>query len=237
MREPRTDTVAWETMMITYQYHRVRRRTLGVSVHPDLSVVVRVPVWTTREQIRQFVYEKAAWINKVRTRFERLPRQAPREYINDEIHQYLGQDYLLKVEQGERESVNYSGECLLVTLTGEPQSERVKRLLMAWYKDRAEIVFHERLELWLQKTAGIGTPEPRITIRKMTSRWGSCSAHNRITLNLLLMTVPMECIDYVVLHELCHFKVRRHGPRFWGLMERLMPDYKERRKTLNTYIL
>jgi predicted metal-dependent hydrolase len=76
-------------------------------------------------------------------------------------------------------------------------------------------------------------PFPELIIRKMSSRWGSFSAAGRITLNLELIKAPKECIDYVILHELCHFKVKHHGPNFWKLMERLLPDYDERRTKLN----
>jgi predicted metal-dependent hydrolase len=69
----------------------------------------------------------------------------------------------------------------------------------------------------------------------MGRRWGSLSSTGRITLNLLLIAAPKECIDYVILHELCHFKVKHHGPRFWKLMERWVPDFEERRRKLNAF--
>ena len=83
---------------------------------------------------------------------------------------------------------------------------------------------------------GEGIPLPKFRIRQMKSRWGSCSPTGWITLNLLLIKTPQECIDYVIVHELCHLKVRGHGPRFWSLVEKFMADYKERRKELKKYL-
>ena len=236
MTEVQTDTVTWGAVQIIYQYHRARRRTLSISVYPDLSVAVRVPLRTSLETIRQFVLKKAAWISKAWRNFELyLPKQPPRRYVGGETHRYLGRQYRLKLERGVEDSVKCLRGYLWVTTGDEPTPDRAKALLYAWYRAHARIVFEERLLNCHKKVAKEGIPLPGLSIRQMVSRWGSFSGSGRITLNLLLIAAPKECIDYVILHELCHFKVKRHGARFWRLMGRLMPDYEERRKKLNTY--
>jgi predicted metal-dependent hydrolase len=238
MTEVQIDSVTWGAVEITYRYHRVRRRTLSISVYPDLSVTVRVPLKTGLETMRRFVLKKAAWISKAWRNFEvYLPKQPPRRYISGETHRYLGRQYRLRVEQGTEDAVKCTRGYLWATTKGEPTPKRAKVLLYAWYRVHARIVFEERLTDCHKKIAKEGIPFPGLSIRQMVSRWGSFSASGRITLNLLLIMVPKECIDYVILHELCHFKVRRHGPRFWKLMERLMPDYEERRRKLNAFAL
>ncbi len=85
----------------------------------------------------------------------------------------------------------------------------------------------------LARREGIATPTLRI--QKLVKRWGSCSDSGRIMLNLELIKAPKDCIDYVIIHELCHLKEKHHGPRFWRLLEKLMPGYEGRRKRLNLF--
>jgi hypothetical protein len=236
MTEIRTDDITWGTVKIIYQYHKARRRTLSISVRPDLSVLVRVPLRTSLKAMREFVLRKAAWINRAWRNFELyLPKQPPRRYISGETHRYLGRQYRLKVERGVRDSVKCLRGYLCVTMTDEPLPDGVKSLLEKWYHDRAKSIFHERVIACLAKVARHNITMPTIAIRRMTTRWGSFSSSGRITLNLLLIKSPKDCIDYVILHELCHFKIRRHGPRFWTFLESVMPDYEERRRQLNKY--
>ena len=122
-----------------------------------------------------------------------------------------------------------------VTTKGEPSMEKIKTLLEGWYRAHASTMFRERLLVCHQKMRKENIPFPMLVIRRMAKRWGSLSSTSRITLNPLLITATKECIDYVILHELCHFKIKHHGSRFWRLMEHLMPDYEERRKKLNLY--
>jgi predicted metal-dependent hydrolase len=230
------DAITWGTVEIPYRYGFSRRKTLGISVHPDRSVTVKAPNGTSQETIRKFVHRRAGWINRAWRDFEQyLPRQPERRYVSGETHRYLGRQYRLKLEQGEADSVKFLRGYLWVTTRDEPSPERVKSLLEGWYRAHAKAVFGERLHVCHQRAAREGIQLPVLQIRKMVSRWGSYSAAGRITLNLALIKAPKECIDYVILHELCHFRVKHHGPRFWRLMERLLPDFEELRKKLNQY--
>ncbi|MCK5539495.1 MAG: DUF45 domain-containing protein [Deltaproteobacteria bacterium] len=111
----------------------------------------------------------------------------------------------------------------------------IEKLLSDWYRQHAQRIFRERLEICLQRVAREGVKAPNLRIQKMTNRWGSCSEQGKIILNLELIKAPKECIDYVITHELCHLKEKHHGLRFWRLLEKLMPDYRERRQRLNHY--
>lgn len=81
----------------------------------------------------------------------------------------------------------------------------------------------------------MGVDYGRITIRMQKSRWGSCSSKGNLNFNCLLMRTPDEIVDYVVVHELCHLKEMNHSPRFWAEVEKIFPDYKERRKWLKEH--
>lgn len=236
MMETLKDVVQWGTIYIPYEVQFARRKTLSISVHPDLSVNVRAPQGIDLETIQNFVRKRGAWINRSWRDFEQyLPKQPTRRYVSGETHRYLGRQYRLKAEKGEKDSVQCIGGYLRVTTKCDPGPDKVKTLLDDWYRSHAKVIFHERLMACYQKVVKEGILLPRLQIRKMAKRWGSFSSAGRITLNLLLITAPKECIDYVILHELCHFKIKHHCSRFWKLMDRLMPDYEDRRKKLNMY--
>jgi predicted metal-dependent hydrolase len=230
-----TDSAAGESGPIVYALRRSRRRTLGISVHPDRSIVVRAPLRASLASIRDFVASRAAWIEKAHRHFaQRPPSAAPPRFAAGESHRFLGQDYRLAVSRGRDDSVDLLVGCLCVTTKGDPTEGRVKALLERWYREQADVVFLDRLAACHPMVAGEGIPFPALRIRKMTSRWGSCSTSSgRINLNLWLVKASVACIDYVVVHELCHFKVKSHGPRFWKLVARFIPDFAERRKALN----
>jgi predicted metal-dependent hydrolase len=231
-----TDEVIWGSIRIPYAYRYSKRKTLGLHVYPDLSVVVSAPFNTNLEKIRDFVRRRGGWVRKAWQEFDLyLPKLPPRRYISGETHRYLGRQYRLKIEQGREDSVKCLRGYLLITTKAAPQATAVKVLLTKWYRVHADVVFKERLQFCHERTTRLGIPLPILQIRQMISRWGSFSASGRITLNLALIKAPKECIDYVVLHELCHFKEKHHGPRFWSLMCRLMPDYEKRRLKLNLY--
>ncbi|OPY59968.1 MAG: hypothetical protein A4E57_04603 [Syntrophorhabdaceae bacterium PtaU1.Bin034] len=210
------DIVTWYDTQISYSYYcSSRRRTLAISVHHDLSVVVRAPCRTSLEKIRSFILEHAGWIVKTQRKLEQRSHPEPLSYRSGETHHYAGKAYRLEVEQGQRDSVACLGDRLIVTVRQGPSEEKTKEVLDSWYRRRAEILFHDRLVLCHQKAASEGVPLPLIRIRKMRTHWGSYSSKGVITLNLLLILAPIEHLDYVILHELCHYKVGRHGPRFW----------------------
>lgn len=231
-----SDMVLWGSLEIPYCFRLSRRKTLAISVHPDLSVTVNAPQDTDPDTIREYVIRRGGWIAKAWRDFEQyLPKQPPRRYLSGETHRYLGRQFRLKLERGEVESVKCLRGYLWVTTRDEPTPERAKVLLDSWYRARAKAVFAERLHCCHQRVEREGIPLPSLALRHMSGRWGSFSASGRITLNLELIKAPKDCIDYVIMHELCHFKEKHHGPRFWTLLLRFMPEFEKRRKKLNLY--
>jgi predicted metal-dependent hydrolase len=231
---PFRDGVRWGRTEIAYEVRFAQRKTLAIEVHPDLRVSVVAPTGTDLDAIRAIVRKRGSWIRKQWRELELyLPKQPPRRYVNGETHRYLGRQYRLRAEQGNEESVKCLRGYFRVTTRKEPTPEMAKKRLETWYRDRAEAVFRERLQLCHTRAKREGIPLPTLKIKRMRKRWGSCAADGAITLNLELIKAPKECIDYVIMHELCHFKEAHHGPRFWNLLGRTMPDYEVRRKRLN----
>ena len=228
------DQVQWGRTTIHYSYSFAERRTMAIHVHPDLAVTVVAPEGAELDAIREKVKKRAAWIRKSKREFELyLPKAPPRRYVSGESHRYLGRQYRLKAVQGEAEGVKCMRGYFWVTTREQPDPERVAKRLNEWYRARAHSIFHERLTACHERARRVGVPLPPLTIRQLTSRWGSCTRTGRIILNLDLIKAPKDCIDYVITHELCHLKEHHHGPKFWRLMERVMPDYEERKRRLN----
>lgn len=231
------DRVVSDDTTVSYRYcYSRRRRTLGLTVKPDLTVAVRVPPGTSIDTIRDFVGRQAAWIAKVRLRLQSRTPKEPQQYLHGAMIPFQGVEYCLVIKEGEGEPVAIKGEAVVVTVPGAPSSERVRELVDAWYRERAVEIFRERANECLRLLQAERFLLPRIVIRAMRSRWGSYSYRTRrITLNLNLVRLPQTCLDYVIIHELCHIKVRHHGPGFWKLVGRYVPDYAHQRTLLKKY--
>lgn len=232
-----TGTLTWGTDTIRYEVRFLAsRQTLAIEVHPDSRVLVRAPVDCPEALIAERVQKRAAWISRQLAEFERYrPRTPARQYLNGESHLYLGRQYRLKLAPGDTASVKLTRGQLLVTLPGEPEPERVKALLHRWYLDRARTVFTEVLDVSLLQFKGV--EHPRLIVRAMQSRWGSLSRAGTMTLNVKLVRAPRPCIEYVVIHELCHTKHRDHDARFFKLLGRVMPDWERRKQRLEAALL
>jgi len=232
-----TYELAYGPETIRYQVQWVStRRTLGIEVHPDQSVVVRVPVGCAEEVISARVKKRAAWISRQIADFQRYsPRTPQRQYVSGETHLYLGRQYRLKVVSGEPASVRMSRGQLMATTPGTADPDRVRTLLHRWYLDHARLVFGEVLEQCMPRFKG--HQRPRLIVRTMQSRWGSLLQAGSMTLNANLVWAPRTCIEYVVTHELCHLLHHHHDASFYRLLGRVMPDWDQRKRRLETALL
>jgi len=226
-------TVSCGTATITYDLILSRRKTVGISVKPDSQVTVRAPIGAPLKEIDRLVQKRAAWILRHQRKFESYPPPSPpRQYISGESHRYLGKQYRLEVTPAKNDSVKLIRGRFLVTIR-DNDPDRIKHLLTEWYRRQAHRVFAERLEANYPKIQPYDVPFPEMKIRLMKSRWGSCSASSRINLNLKLIQAPKPYIDSVILHELCHLKEHNHSRAFYALLDRLHPDWRQRREGLN----
>jgi predicted metal-dependent hydrolase len=225
-----TETIGYEIRFMP------TRRTLGIEVHPDLSVIVRAPSNCDFETVQARVRKRASWISKQLTHFQRYsPRTPARQYVSGETHLYLGRQYRLKLVTGEPASVKMNRGHLVLTLPGKADTDRVKTLLHRWYLDHTRQVFIAVLDELLPRFKG--SQRPRLAVRAMQSRWGSLSQAGTMTLNANLVRAPRACIEYVVAHELCHLKHRDHDARFFRLLGQVMPDWEKRKQRLETALL
>ncbi len=214
-----------------------KRRKITIKVHPSCEVVVSSPEDAEREDIHQAVMKRAKWIYDALKEFRgHLEYVQPKNYVSGEMQFYLGRRYVLKIVEDidALPTVKMTRGKLLVTLTrfNDDKTAMVKALVLNWYKVRAERIFHERLsELLPQATWVAGIPSFRVL--PMSKQWGSCSAKGTLMLNPHLIKAPKECIDYVILHELCHIAEHNHSDRFWRLLTSVMPNWKEVKSRLD----
>lgn len=236
-QQPLRHTLQYGTTTIEYELTFVERKTLAIHVHPDLRVVVEAPLGSDLDQVEQKVRKRAAWIVRQQRDLERYSFELPpREYVSGETHRYLGRQYRLKVHQSatSKEIVKLERGRILIYVRDTKDYARKKKLLKGWYRKQAGRVFAARLDEWFLRCQQFGIERPEIAIRQMKSRWGSCTAAGKITLNLKLIQMPKDCIDYVIVHELCHLKEHHHDPKFYALLGRVMPDWERRRDKINS---
>lgn len=228
--------VLYGNTSIHFRLKFTSRRTLAIHVYPDTSVVIDAPKDSTLEKIKSKVMKRAKWIRKQQRLFDRFPPALPaRKYISGESFRYLGRQYVLKVEQSLINKVRLEKSKLIVYVTRVEQ-QRVKDLVDEWYRARAAHIFAERLIACQKVVAKTSIRyEGKIYLRTMKTRWGTCSKDSRITLNPELVAASKECIDYVIIHELCHLKHYNHGPSFLRILKSILPDWEKRKEKLDNF--
>ena len=220
------NTVTYGSRTISYSLRRAARKTLAITVKPDMSVTVTAPEAAEQESIERIIHKRSAWVIRQQRFFAQfMPRTPVRQYISGETHLYLGKQYRLRVRRADTEEVKLSGGYIYVSNCNESSPDRVRTLLYDWYSDHAQRRFDERLSFCMQKIAGWNIPAPRINIRMMARCWGTCSPDGKIALNLDLIRSPRACIDYVILHELCHIRHPNHTREFYKLLSSILPDW------------
>lgn len=200
---------------------------IAIHVEPDGRVRVDVPQETSDAAVQAALQRRVRWISsQVAAVRERLAHAVPRAHVSGESLLYLGRRYVLKVVVDESRDghVRLRGTRIEVAVA-DGDASRVRTLLDTWYRERAGEVLAARLAALAPLLHWVGTPPP-MQLRIMQTRWGSCSPAGRLTLNPNLVKAPRECIDYVLIHELCHLGEHNHGPRFHRLLETLMPQWR-----------
>lgn len=226
--------VEYNNHRIEYRWRRSPRKTLSISVCPDGTVEVVAPMAAAPELVEQRVLRRAAWVLKQQKYFEQFrPRTPERRFVGGETHLYLGRQYRLKIEMGEQDRVSLRSGFFFLTLKA-PTSENAKAALTSWYRERARTKLSERYDLALSRYCRRLPSVPALSIAPMKRRWGSYSRRGRITLNLDLVRAPIQCIDYVIAHELAHARHPYHSKSFFNLLDQMMPSWRAAKQRLET---
>jgi len=201
------------------------RKSLGITITPDLKVLVKAPVDTSIEKIKEKLRKKAPWIIRQQSFFLSFhPKTPARRFIGGETHLYLGRQYRLKILQGRIESVKLKGQFIEVETTDKA---KVKQLVNDWYLTNAKTKFHSIAQPLIDKFKKHKVEPSSIILREMPTRWGSCTPKGKIILNPELIKAPKGCIEYVIIHELCHLIHHDHTQKFIDLQTKEMKDWEK----------
>lgn len=227
--------------IVEYGKHSIRytvdwrdRKTLEIAVEPDATVSIAAPLSASLESIAAKVRKRAPWILAQQRYFDQFqPRTPERQYVSGETHLYLGRQYRLRVVRAEASSVKLMRGRIEVHSVRPESAEETRALLEEWYRGKARTKFVERMEACLERFPRPAAVRPRgLAIRVMPKRWGSMSGGGLLSLNVRLIQAPVEAIDYVVTHELCHRIEPSHSPGYFRILKRAMGDWEERKRRL-----
>ena len=236
--------VEYGTHVIEYRLERRQRSTLEITVDPDGLVWVIAPNNAAVEDISARVRKRARWILEQQASFSMFrPHTPPRLYIPGETHLYLGRQYRIRVVPPNADqrgpstsgmpSVKMVRGFLEVRHVGFHDTAAIEKQIKAWYRGRAQAQLPSRVELNRQRFPDPYAVQPMsIKLQHMRTRWGSVSRAGNLVLNPDLIRAPMDCVDYVVTHELCHLLVPNRGRQFFELQQWVMPDWERRKQRL-----
>jgi len=205
-------------------------RSKTASIKIDSGVVqITVPNKLSEKKLQELIESKTPWIReKLRLQSDITPARE-KEYVSGESFSYLGRNYRLKLTENDSEGVKLKGGKLVLSVSDDSSDGYIKNQLTQWYWHHGE----QRLKDKTNRYSEIVGVEPKsISLKDYKSRWGSCAVTGDITYNWRIIIAPHHIVDYVVVHELCHMHEHNHSSRFWKLVGRVIPDYKDCREWL-----
>jgi hypothetical protein len=220
-----TSAIQFGSKQIDFRLEYSNRKTLGITVTPDLSVLVKAPADTSLEKVKEKLRKKAPWIIRQQSFFLYFhPKFPERKFIAGETHLYLGRQYRLKIIQTRIESVKLKGKFIEVSTNDKL---KVKQLVNEWYLRNARTKFQSIAQPFIDKFKKHDVEPSSIVLRDMPTRWGSCTPKGNIILNPELIKAPKGCIEYVIIHELCHLVYHDHTQKFIDLQTKEMHDWEK----------
>lgn len=223
---------------IEYQIKRgKRKKTIAISILADAQITVRAPSSISNEEIGKIIKKKARWILEKQEQTRRQTDQFPKkEFVSGEQILYLGRKYRLKVEMIDQNyaiMLQLEGRKMHIAIPLNFDAEESKRIirdaLIKWYCKQAEQIIKERVNYFSML---LDVAPKKIIIKEQQRRWGSCSNSGILRFNWRAIIAPISIIDYIIVHELCHLKVKNHSADFWRMVSLVIPDYKKRREWL-----
>jgi predicted metal-dependent hydrolase len=208
-------------------------KNIHLSVYPPNGKVrISAPLRFDLETIRIFAISKLGWIKQQQAKLRNQQREAPREYNTRESHYFLGKRYLLKViETDGKPKVEIKHDKLILQVRPGSTTEQKQILLQEWYRDQLKSIVPEYIAKW-EEIMNVKVDE--FGIKKMKTKWGTCNREaKRIWINLELAKKPLECLEYIVVHEMVHLLERNHNDRFVAFMNKYSPQWRHYKEELN----
>lgn len=222
---------------IIYNIERKNVKNVNLRIKADQNVYVSANVYVTDDVIEEFLMAKADYILRALDHYADIAKYTPQPklYVNGESFRILGHDRRLKVTQGKKNIVESDESYITLTVKDVSDPELKKKVMDKWIKNYCQEVLLAVCESIYPKFQKYGIAFPKICIRNMVSRWGSCQPkRGTLTFNLALIEVPLFCIEYVITHEFTHFLQPNHSKEFYRQLAMFMPDWQERKKVLES---
>lgn len=222
------------TFIYEYQLIKQDRKTLSLTVTPDLRIIVKCPFKADGERIETFLQKKWFWLEKQLSFFKKYQRKTyEKEYVSGEGYLYLGRQYKLIVRKSKEDSVSLTrGQLIVLTTKLVTDGKQNKKLIDNWFAEKTDLIFQDRFTEMLSHFDFKNTP--KLSIREMRKRWGSFLNQDKIFLNPKLIHTSKDCIDYVIVHELCHMKYNNHDKRFYDFLDKKFPKWEKVKEKLET---
>jgi hypothetical protein len=208
-------------------------KNIHLSVYPPAGKVrISAPSRMALDTIRVFAISKLGWIRQQQEKLRGQERETPREYLDRESHFVWGKRYLLKIiECDEAPSVELKHSRMYLRLRAGTPGNRRQTVVEAWYREQIRKAVPSLIAKW---EPVLGVNVQKFFVQKMKTKWGSCnSASKTIRLNTDLAKKPLQCLEYIVVHEMAHLVVRHHNEQFGGLMDKCLPGWRLLRQMLN----
>ena len=209
-------------------------KNLHLGVYPPHGRVrVAAPLRVSDNAVRLAVIGKLGWIKRQRAKFDAQPRQSERDMVSGESHFFLGQRYRLHVvyDHGPAKVILRNKSTIELYVRRDSKPGQRERIMQRWYREQLKELIPPLLEKWQTK---LGVRAKQWAIKKMKTKWGACNVDaSRVWLNLELAKKPVQCLEYIIVHELIHLLERHHNENFNALMNKFLPQWRPRRSELN----
>jgi predicted metal-dependent hydrolase len=233
-------TVEYGSKIIEFTLIRKKVKRVNLVISPSMEVKISASNDVPLKYIKDFVIKKGRFILKNIRNYMKLNniKVTPKKYINGESFRYLGKQYRLKVVKNEYNHVRYIKGYIYLFVSDLNDINLKEKIMEDWYLERLEIISNLLFSKTYELIKKYNIKKPTLIFRKMSMRWGSCHYDkNKIILNIDLIKSPKFCIEYVILHELVHFKYNNHNKHFYDLISSLMIDWEYRKNILDNEII
>jgi predicted metal-dependent hydrolase len=210
---------------------------MHLSVLPPMGKVrISAPISANEESIKLFAITKIGWIKKQIEKYESQPRQSEREYISGESHYVWGQRYRMEIRYTKiANNIEIKSNKLILTVRENSTQKQRENVMNEWYRNELKERIPSLIAKWEQI---IGVKSDSWGVKNMKTRWGTCNwKDKRIWINLQLAKKPVNCLEYVVVHELVHLLEKSHSSIFVDYMDRFLPDWRVIKEELNSFIM
>ena len=231
------DFIEFQGEKIYFYIQRKKVKNMNLKVNIDKIVTISIPRKMSLEKAKEFVIQKANWIKKQQNFYNKfISKKENLIFENGDTVYLIGEQYNIKLIKDTKNNIEITNKYIEIHIKEKyiENKKYIKNVYEKWIKQYALDILEKQVLTYQEILKKYNIKIPKVEIRKMKSRWGSCiPSYNKVIFNLNLIKTPMYCIEYVVLHELAHFKHQDHSKNFYNFINIFMPDWKERRKILN----